>query len=40
MKNIEELKKIKMKPETKIIIYKLALMFIGMLLAIVLFSQF
>jgi hypothetical protein len=29
-----------MKPQNKLILYKLALMFIGMLLAIVLFSQF
>jgi hypothetical protein len=29
-----------MKQETKLIIYKAALVFIGMLLAIVLFSQF
>lgn len=37
---MKQLKINKMKPQTKIIIYKLALMFIGMLLAIVLFSQF
>jgi hypothetical protein len=29
-----------MKPQTKLIIYKVTLVFIGMLLAIVLFSQF